>query len=137
MAYTAVQWIQILVLGSLLGAAGQLIRAIAGLKKLSDDASRQGLRMSDCFAPSQLVISVMIGAVAGLLGAIGLGLDLAQITPGELTPLIGFGYAGSDFIEAFMKARGTLPPLEAGRGTAPVTALAPKPAVAPAEEPVG
>ena len=105
--HTPTEWIRVIVFGGLLGAIGQLIRAIAGLKKLSDDVSQKNLTLSDCFSPSQLVISVVIGAVAGILGAVSLGVDPNKgIGAAELTPLLGIGYAGSDFIEAFMKTQG-------------------------------
>jgi hypothetical protein len=44
------------------------------------------------------------GAVAGLLGAIALGIDTKEvIATDKLIALLGAGYAGADFIEAFMK----------------------------------
>jgi hypothetical protein len=103
MNFTAVEWIQILGFGALLGAAGQILRVVAGLKKLNDEANQKGVAVGDLFATSQLVVSILIGAVAGLLGAISLGVDPKAAIPAEkLSALLGIGYAGSDFIEAFM-----------------------------------
>jgi len=103
MNFTAVEWIQVLGFGALLGASGQILRVVAGLKKLNDEANQKGVAVGDLFATSQLVVSILIGAVAGLLGAISLGVDPKAAIPVEkLSSLLGIGYAGSDFIEAFM-----------------------------------
>ncbi len=103
MSFTAVEWIQVLGFGALLGAAGQILRVVAGLKKLNDEANQKGVAVGDLFATSQLVVSILIGAVAGLLGAISLGIDPKAAIPTEkVSALLGIGYAGADFIEAFM-----------------------------------
>jgi hypothetical protein len=100
MSFTALEWMQVLGFGALLGAAGQVIRAVAGMKKLNDDPTGK-------FSASVMVVSVLIGAVAGLLGAISLGVNPKESIPAEkLIALLGIGYAGADFIEAFMAKSG-------------------------------
>lgn len=72
--------------------------------------------VSQLFSASQLVVSVLIGAVAGLPGAISLGIDPdAPIPVDKVVARIGIGYAGADFIDAFMAkaGAGVKPPPEA------------------------
>ncbi|OPY59761.1 MAG: hypothetical protein A4E55_00111 [Pelotomaculum sp. PtaU1.Bin035] len=90
-----------ILLGTILGMAGQAARMVVGLKKKYDEAS-QG-KTEDWFNTKQLVISLMIGGVAGTLGAISLlGEELGKQT---LLTLIAVGYAGADFIEGFMQKK--------------------------------
>lgn len=94
-----------ILLGAFLGVVGQSARVIVGLKKRSDEASLQGKEMKDWFDSKTLIISLIIGAFAGSLGAISL-LDKEIIINKEyLLTLIAIGYAGTDFIEGFMKTR--------------------------------
>lgn len=100
---TALDWVQVLTLGALLGASGQIVRAMAGLKKLNDDVSRKGQSFADAFSPSCMVVSILIGAVAGMLGVISLGINPNnEIGSDKVIAVLGIGYAGADFIEAFM-----------------------------------
>jgi hypothetical protein len=91
-------------LSSFLGIVGQLIRVVAGLKKENDQASDAGETLASRFSTQQLVtsllISLTIGGIAGVLAWIQVG--GIHDTNGILA-LIGAGYAGTDFIEAFMK----------------------------------
>lgn len=99
---SAFDWFQLLGLGMLAGALGQSIRTIVGLKKTSDTAAA-GTSMSDNIDVSRLVISILIGAVAGALAAITtLYGKLGVISTEMFLGLMGAGYAGSDFIEGFM-----------------------------------
>jgi hypothetical protein len=101
-------WMQLIGLGAVLGALGQGIRAIVGLKKVQDAASTAGKSASDVIDPGRLLTSLLIGAIAGSLAAISLvGTDLNAtnqliISTAQITALIGAGYAGADFIEGFM-----------------------------------
>ena len=96
--------LQALLLGGLMGMVGQGIRAIAGLKKLSDDAQSKGVSSQDLFITSRLVFSLLVGFIAGIIAAISIGLNkLIEIDLGNLSTLLGIaaaGYAGTDFIEA-------------------------------------
>ena len=93
-----------LLLGGLMGMIGQGIRAVAGLKKMNDNAQSSGATSADLFIASRLVVSLLIGFIAGVIAAISVGLDkLINIDPGNLSTLFGIaaaGYAGTDFIEA-------------------------------------
>jgi hypothetical protein len=102
---TATDWITGLLLGGLLGMLGQGIRIIVGLKKLNEEASLQGTSFSSKFQGSRLGLSLLIGFIAGGLAVIG----YAE-TPGFKSPtrelivtLLAAGYAGTDFIEGFIR----------------------------------
>ena len=93
-----------LLLGGILGMAGQGIRVIVGLKKVHDSIDTKKIQFSAEFQTSTLVISLLIGFVAGIVGVISIdtsGNDL--VDKNTLLTLLGIGYAGTDFIEAFMK----------------------------------
>lgn len=60
-----------ILLGAILGSAGQSIRVVVGLKK-SNDKAVEGAKPKDWFDSKPLLIGMLIGAVAGILGAISL-----------------------------------------------------------------
>jgi len=96
-----------LLTGGLLGVVGQLIRFLVGYKKLNDEALKEGRSVSNLFQTSRFVISLIIGFVAGIIGIVSLSefkesLFLEKVKETILT-LIGIGYAGTDFIEGFIK----------------------------------
>jgi hypothetical protein len=101
-------------LGGLLGMIGQSIRIIVGLKKTYDTSQQQNIPVKDVFDTRQLLISLLIGFVAGCL------ITLLKFNFGSQDPLIwsrdltieviAVGYAGTDFIEGFMKKY--LPPAD-------------------------
>ncbi|ROH88227.1 hypothetical protein ED236_01795 [Pseudomethylobacillus aquaticus] len=100
------QLILVILLGAMLGAAGQCVRVIAGFKKLHGKAERTGTSVSKLIQLSDLYISLLIGAVAGVLGALLLWeefLNTDGLQRQTVFTLLGMGYAGSDFIEAFIK----------------------------------
>jgi hypothetical protein len=98
------QTLTLLLLGGLLGIVGQGIRIVVGLKKSNDEAIKSNKSFKECFDTQKLVVSIIIGfivgAVAGMLGAINM-VD-QKITKESLLSLIGIGYAGTDFIEGFI-----------------------------------
>ncbi len=105
---TAIEWLPVLTVGALVGAAGQAARIIPGLKKLSDEAAAMQTTTAALLVPSQLVTSLMIGAVAGLLAVLALQATsdaptAIQLTTKDLLMLAATGYAGADFIEAFVQ----------------------------------
>jgi hypothetical protein len=91
-------------LAAFLGAAGQLIRVVAGLKKESDKAAAANQTLAANFRAPELLVSlgiaVAVGAIAGVLSAIQGG-DIHN--KAAMLALLGAGYSGTDFIEAFMK----------------------------------
>jgi hypothetical protein len=100
--WNAVEWIQLIVLGGLLGAAGQGARVIIGLKKVADEAAAKGESSDDRIVASRLVISLAIGFVAGVVAAVLAGVDLSKISLQQVLALAGAGYVGADFIEGAM-----------------------------------
>lgn len=101
-------WLVVLILGAFLGMAGQCARAIVGLKKEADAASAAGQTLADRFSASRLVVSIIIGGVAGMLATVGM-VSAGTLAPGvaidgqTVTTLLAAGYAGADFIEGFMR----------------------------------
>ena len=93
--------------GGFLGVVGQGIRIVVGLKKKYDESVRSGKKWEDIFDARQLWISLLIafliGIIAGVLGVINyMG---KEINKEFLFTLIGIGYAGTDFIEGFIKKK--------------------------------
>ena len=105
MSASAADWINLILLGGLLGAVGQGIRVVVGLKKLNDQALQKKKEFSSLFSPSTLVVSLLVGFIAGVLGILSLpNVNLAKLDTNQvLLPLLGIGYAGADFIEGFVK----------------------------------
>ena len=92
-----------LVLGGILGMVGQGLRAISGLKKVHDSATQSQKDFSALFQPSQLVVSLLIGFIAGVLAVLTIEMPEDGVDKSTLFLLLGAGYAGTDFIEAFMR----------------------------------
>ncbi len=92
-----------LTLGGFLGLLGQGVRVIAGLKKLQD-ASQEPLKENTEFDLRRLCITFLIGFIAGGLGIVGqMEADgSVKMDKERMLTLIGIGYAGVDFIEAFL-----------------------------------
>jgi len=88
----------------LLGAAGQGARAIVGLKKTSDEAKAKNTSFATQFDAGQLLVSLLIGAIAGLFAALAMWTKMGNLESREtLLALVAAGYAGADFIEGFMR----------------------------------
>jgi hypothetical protein len=114
---TAVAWLQIVLLGIILGAVGQGARTIVGLKKLND-YNDDATPMSALIDWIRLLISFMIGGVAGAFAAITLVSDIAKVPLEQLFAIAAAGYAGSDFIEGFITR------ISGAQGKPPTTAAA-------------
>jgi hypothetical protein len=119
-----------LLVAGLMGMVGQGIRAVAGIKKMSDDAQTKGVSPSSAFSPSWFFVSLTIGFIAGVVAGLALGLHKILNAPEDFQTLLGIaaaGYSGTDFIEAFASrySNGLLPkdmPLgDAGTQQASVT----------------
>ena len=98
-------WVLALLLGGILGMIGQGIRMVMGLKKANDEASARGERLKSELDGSRLMVSLLIGFIAGAVAIIGLTgtTNLASLTKELIVTIIGAGYAGTDFIEGFIK----------------------------------
>jgi hypothetical protein len=100
---TANDWITRFLVGGLFGALGQGVRVVVGLKKLNDSAVQSRTPLAEVFSASTLLVSLLIGFVAGVLGMLSADVDLQSITRQNILLLIGTGYAGADFIEGFVR----------------------------------
>jgi uncharacterized membrane protein YeaQ/YmgE (transglycosylase-associated protein family) len=118
------QWLQVIFLGGILGAAGQSARVIVGLKKVNDQADATNTDFSELIIPSRLLVSLLIGFVAGVLAAVAMQDDkpLANLSSAVLLGFAAAGYAGTDFIEGimsrFLPSGGGDPAKNAGGSTA-------------------
>lgn len=105
-AQSVFDWLQIVALGGLMGAAGQGARTVIGLKKINDAAASAEVSSNDLFVASRLIVSLAIGAIAGGVAAITLIKVVAgqppEATAEQLFTLAAVGYAGTDAIEGFM-----------------------------------
>jgi uncharacterized membrane protein YeaQ/YmgE (transglycosylase-associated protein family) len=98
---TGVDWIIWILLGGLLGLIGQIIRASAGLKKLYDE-SGDTKAFRNNFEWSVLSVSLIIGFASGALAS--LTVTYPEKPSGHfLITFVAAGYAGADFVEAFVK----------------------------------
>jgi len=93
-----------LLLAVLLGVVGQLARVVVGLKKENDQADAANQSFKQRFNPGELLVSLAIavgvGAVAGVLAALT-KIDVED--PQSWLTILAAGYAGTDFIEGFMR----------------------------------
>ena len=125
---TAENLLQLLT-GGLLGVTGQGLRVTVGIKKLNDQAQQANRNTKDMIVTSQLLISLLIGFLAGILATLSIATfgDGTPLNKQTMFSLLGAGYAGTDFIEAFMKKN--VPDENAGQtfGIAPAKGATPQP----------
>ncbi|WP_457324472.1 hypothetical protein [Roseateles sp. P5_E11] len=94
-------------LSAVLGAFGQGMRAVGGLKKQFDEAHEKGKKLADVFEGVVFAFSLFVGVVAGVAAYLGMiygskdGVDWDKGT--SVLGIIAAGYAGADFIESFAK----------------------------------
>jgi len=123
---SVVQWLMIILLGGVMGTIGQGIRTVVGIKKLNENMAQAGKSLREGFEGATLVVSLLIGFIAGALAAIMLVGD-DTVERDLLMGLLAAGYAGTDFIEGF--ARRYLPGGQASTaGGAPGKPVGPGPA---------
>lgn len=96
-------WINLIALGAILGATGQMARTIVGMKKMFDAADRSIQRSKNLFETSRLVYSLLVGATAGVLAAVVTEPAIDSIAKSTIFGLIGAGYSGADFIEGILR----------------------------------
>ncbi len=99
----AMQTLAFLVSGALLGAAGQGVRAVVGIKKEINDAKKANETVKDWFDAKELAISFILGAIAGILAAVSQYGSDVQLTKNLLFGFAAAGYAGADFIGGVMQ----------------------------------
>lgn len=119
-------WLMAALFGATFGATGQLIRTVAGMKKASEgmtgaDGSGSGVPHFDS---NRLVMSIVIGAVAGVLAVLGLDISPESVTSDKVLAVMASGYAGADFIEAFMRKQLPASGLSAPASMPPATSSA-------------
>jgi hypothetical protein len=121
--FSIYEWLQVLALGGLVGAIGQGVRVIVGLKKLNDAASAQStsgppVSVSDLIAADRLAVSLAIGFIAGAIAAATTlkPHELSAISGTTVSGLAAAGYAGADFIEGIMSRAMPAPSAPAGSG---------------------
>jgi hypothetical protein len=102
---TPLEFITAIGLGLIAGALGQVVRQIGSFKKLMDENPKGGA--TERFDGTRFGVNLMVGATAGALGVLSLMDDNGALPANDLRQtfitLIGIGYAGADFIEAFMR----------------------------------
>ena len=98
----ATPWISLIALGAILGFLGQSVRVVVGLKKARDEAAALGKTFTEAFEPSTMLVSLLIGGVAGALAAIMALRPDTNIATETLLGLAAAGYSGADFIEGFI-----------------------------------
>ena len=99
----ATQTLTFVALGALLGAAGQGVRAVVGIKKEIEAANLANKTSRDWFNGKELLVSFIIGALAGILAAILHYAADVKLTKELLLGLLAAGYSGADFIGGFMQ----------------------------------
>lgn len=95
---TPKDFLMIILLGGLLGMVGQLLRVVIGIKKALD----KGQEMDYKRLILSLFLSFAIGMVAGVLAALNV-LGSETIDKTTVVAFLAAGYAGTDFIEGFMR----------------------------------
>lgn len=98
---TPTEWIVYISLSGLMGVTGQFIRAAGGAKKANDQAAALNVSFGTVFDAPTFFTSLAIGFTAGVLAALGTQPD--TISASFLLGIVAAGYAGADFIEAFLK----------------------------------
>ena len=99
----ASDWLVVIALGAAMGLLGQGVRVVVGLKKANDKAAANNKSLAESFVASTLLVSLLIGAIAGALAAVATSDKLTgMIQAPSLLALAAAGYSGADFLEGFM-----------------------------------
>ena len=108
--------LQMIAIGAIGGVFGQGLRVVVGVKKASDEASVEGKSLrEEGLDVSRMVFSLFIGAIAGGVGIFTItGFSAVKdITVQMFFGIVGMGYAGTDFIEGFIRTQFPKPPAPA------------------------
>lgn len=122
-----------------MGMLGQGVRAVVGLKNAGSLNATSGNQQS-AFDVAYLLLSFMIGAIAGILSGLitGLGEFTTALTLPKLLAIAASGYVGADFVEnslSLVLQKGTPAPPASPPNPVPAPAPAAAPAVTPAAAP--
>lgn len=98
---TSEDWAYFLLISGAMGMMGQFVRAIGGAKKINDQAASLNASFGDVFEWTTFLTSMATGFAAGIIA--GLALRPSEVTSQFLLGVLAAGYAGTDFIEAFLK----------------------------------
>lgn len=95
-----------LILCGMSGMVGQGIRAVVGLRKAGYLQLEAGDSKQN-FSASYLMVTLMIGFIAGSLSGVTMGLETftGKFSTESLMALVAAGYAGVDFIEGSFNSR--------------------------------
>lgn len=95
-----------ILLAGILGITGQLLRIIIGMKKLNEKAKEENQRTQDMIVTSKMVISILIGFLAGILAWLAASNAIMEkdffSSKQIMMGIIAAGYSGTDFIEGIM-----------------------------------
>jgi hypothetical protein len=105
---TPSDWVYFILLSGLMGITGQFVRSLGGAKKVNDQAATLGVSFSTVFETSVFFTSLATGFAAGTVAALAT-MPKAIDVP-YLLGILAAGYAGADFVEAFLKK--SLPDLQ-------------------------
>lgn len=94
----------LILFGGLLGFIGQGIRIAVGIKKLNAQAASEQKEFNELFSTQKILISLLIGFVAGSLASFSLDENTTTLDKQLALGLIAAGYSGADFIEGFMNS---------------------------------
>jgi len=101
---TTADWAIFLLSSGGMGMTGQLVRAIAGTKKVNDKATEMKAKFADVFDWPKFLMSLATGFAAGIIAGLSLNPDGDIKTDNHFwLGVLAAGYAGADFIEAFLK----------------------------------
>ena len=102
--------INLLLLGGILGVAGQALRIIVGLKKLNYNnaiAVTTGAAQQD-FSWARMLLSVFIGFIVGILAMLvkyfAADNNDVNVGPELIVAITAVGYSGVDFLEGIFNA---------------------------------
>ena len=112
-------WLELILLAGIAGSVGQCARIIIGIKKVNDQASATNQSMGDLIQLSRMVISLLIGFVAGVLAVLVMSPNVHAIDAKTILAFAAAGYTGADFIEGIMSRYEPTPPPAGGQQQQP------------------
>src|SRR5258708_22235960 len=96
----------IILIGAILGAVGQGMRVIVGMKKVYDEAMKNSTPAEQLIEYRQITFSLIIGVAIGGVAGVFAAVSSDHVSFSDKSVVIAFitsGYAGTDFIEGFIK----------------------------------